>query len=110
MSYLYTRYANGKPGRAKRSNTPIIDPIRRERRVVKQYGIDALLIYKELVAECKGACVICGCTDKVLHLDHNHITNTLRGMLCGSCNRGLGMFKDSAVLLANAINYLHTRK
>ena len=40
------------------------------------------------------------------HLDHNHATNLFRGWLCNNCNSGLGMFKDSSVLLNLAIEYL----
>lgn len=54
-----------------------------------------------------GVCAICG-KDKgtTLVVDHCHATNKVRGLLCHPCNRGLGMFKDNARLLANAIAYL----
>ncbi len=39
-------------------------------------------------------------------LDHNHKTNKVRGILCDSCNRGLGHFKDSREKLLAAEKYL----
>ena len=50
-------------------------------------------------------CVICG--DPVeLVVDHCHTKNEVRGMLCGSCNLGLGKFKDDPQLLEFARIYL----
>jgi hypothetical protein len=40
------------------------------------------------------------------HLDHDHITGKLRGILCQHCNNGLGYFKDNIHHLAIAISYL----
>jgi len=40
------------------------------------------------------------------HLDHCHITNKVRGILCPFCNLGLGHFKDSPERITTAINYL----
>ena len=56
-------------------------------------------------------CEICGGTTHRKHLaiDHNHKTGIIRGMLCDSCNQGLGKFKDSVYLLQSAINYLEDR-
>ena len=57
-----------------------------------------------------GACAICkfvpGSNDKRLCLDHNHLTNIPRGLLCDKCNRGLGFFKDSGALLTKVGIYL----
>jgi len=39
-------------------------------------------------------------------IDHCHTTNKVRGILCDSCNVGLGHFKDSTEILTKAINYL----
>jgi hypothetical protein len=39
-------------------------------------------------------------------VDHNHNTGKVRGLLCTTCNTGLGMFKDNSVILNSAINYI----
>lgn len=42
-----------------------------------------------------------------LCVDHHHGTNLVRGLLCKPCNTGLGMAKDSVVILAAMIDYLN---
>jgi len=42
-----------------------------------------------------------------LHVDHDHITGALRGLLCSACNTGLGFFRDHPELLKRAIEYLN---
>ena len=43
---------------------------------------------------------------KSLSVDHCHSTGKVRGLLCDSCNRGVGFFKDNEELLFSAIEYL----
>jgi hypothetical protein len=70
----------------------------------KRYGITP-----EQAAEMKkNGCEMCG-THNNLHIDHNHTTGKVRGILCTNCNRGLGHFKDSPDLLQKAIQYLKER-
>lgn len=53
-----------------------------------------------------GACGICARTEVQLHVDHCQKTNEVRGLLCGKCNRGIGMFDHEIELLETAIGYL----
>jgi hypothetical protein len=56
------------------------------------------------------ACAICGTTELTTkrgwHIDHDHQTGAIRGILCHHCNVGIGNFKDNTELLARAIVYL----
>lgn len=40
------------------------------------------------------------------HVDHCHSTGKVRGILCGLCNKGLGMFRDDLVVVQQAARYL----
>jgi len=57
-----------------------------------------------------GRCVICqksfDSTKKEPHIDHDHATKSIRGLLCNTCNLGLGHFKDDPHLLRRAAEYL----
>lgn len=60
-----------------------------------------------------GVCAICGNPSEVadsmkrdLHVDHDHKTGQVRGLLCGKCNPMLGLVDDSISLLEKAIEYL----
>jgi hypothetical protein len=55
-----------------------------------------------------GTCPICdkGIEAESSAIDHNHKTGEVRGILCKSCNRALGLFGDSPQNLARAKSYL----
>jgi len=75
-------------------------------RIKNRYGItkeDYILMFNKQ----KGLCAICEeKKDYNLHIDHCHSTNKVRGLLCGTCNRALGLLKDNTYFLGNAIKYL----
>src|SRR5882724_10406966 len=56
----------------------------------------------------RGACAICrrSFSEATQHVDHDHATGELRGLLCSRCNNGLGMFGDGKEGLEVAIRYL----
>ena len=57
--------------------------------------------------EQRDCCLICG--DKFMkspHIDHDHNTDTVRALLCGLCNVGLGAFRDRPALLQSAADYV----
>ena len=66
--------------------------------------------YDELYNSQGGRCAICD-TDTPLgrgrfHVDHDHVTGRIRGLLCTKCNVFLGLSNDSIVILNAAIKYL----
>lgn len=65
--------------------------------------------YYGLLSHFNGECAICGSKDN-LCIDHDHSTNEVRGLLCLTCNSGLGMFKDDCDQLAKAIEYIKAHK
>lgn len=70
--------------------------------------------YGEMLAAQKGVCAICGKPEtamfngvpKVMHVDHDHATNAIRELLCGSCNGMLGLAKDDPQTLRAAADYI----
>lgn len=65
--------------------------------------------YDDLLAEQGGGCGICGRLprdDIALHVDHDHATGAIRGLLCFRCNNALGDFEDDYERLTAAVRYL----
>jgi hypothetical protein len=76
--------------------------------LTRRYGIGAREV-EQLIVEQDGVCAICARPDPD-HVDHDHATGTVRGILCFNCNGGLGQFRDGPELLAAAIEYLRRRR
>jgi hypothetical protein len=73
---------------------------------VRAYGLTPEQFEAMRVAQ-GGRCAVCAEVPKgSFHVDHDHVTGVARGLLCGTCNRGLGMFHDSPTLLTKAAWYL----
>ena len=79
---------------------------RRNDHLLNEYGITEEE-YNILLEKQRFGCAICGgCGKRPLAVDHDHATGIIRGLLCDSCNIGLGNFQDSPNLLNLAIQYL----
>lgn len=65
--------------------------------------------YLKLLESQSGTCALCQWKPdrhQRLHVDHDHQTGRVRGLLCRGCNLGLGHFKDDAARLARAAAYI----
>ena len=72
--------------------------------LVRRYGIGAADV-DHLVSQQGGLCAICR-ERPAEHVDHDHATGAIRGVLCFNCNGGLGQFRDRVDLLLAASAYL----
>ena len=70
----------------------------------RRYGIGAD-DFDRMVADQGGVCLLCERPDPE-HVDHDHVTGKVRGILCFNCNGGLGQFKDDIDALLAAAAYL----
>lgn len=84
-------------------------------RLMYKFGI-TLDEYNAISASQGGVCAICkmpeGIFDKKanrfrsLAVDHDHGTGAVRGLLCGACNKALGLFRDNVEIINKACEYL----
>jgi hypothetical protein len=70
----------------------------------RRYGVSADEV-AEMVRRQGGTCAICRIKPAV-HVDHDHVTGRVRGILCFACNRGLGKVGDVAGVLQAMLVYL----
>lgn len=86
----------------------------------RRYGISQKM-YDDMLSRQMNSCAICSrSTEEVgtLVVDHDHSCCPgrktcglcVRSLLCGYCNRGLGLFFDDPNLLMEAYNYLFDYK
>ena len=73
----------------------------------REYGLE----WEQVEAMRAAGCAICGAKNGSgrhgqLHIDHDHRTGKVRGVLCAACNHGLSRFADDAARLRAAADYL----
>lgn len=88
-------------------------------RIEKTYGLTEEL-YQGMLESQNNVCAICQNPEtakdprsnkvKDLAIDHDHITNKVRGLLCGKCNHAFGLVKESIRTLENMIAYAKKHK
>lgn len=92
------------------------DPDRREKNMIqnlRRYGL-TVAEHDAMVQAQGNRCAICGDppdpngirASSRLHVDHDHDTGAVRGLLCNRCNRGVGYFRDAAGLMRKAAQYI----
>jgi hypothetical protein len=80
----------------------------REYHLKSRYGIGQADVDR-MLAEQRGACLGCGKPDPE-HVDHDHETGRVRGMLCFNCNQALGNVRDNVEVLNRLGSYLIVRR
>lgn len=100
------------PGCKHKANQTRAATQERKRFTVKSQRIHEITVYRETTSKSQdGKCAIChtelaelGSRDR--HVDHCHVTGSLRGVLCPTCNMGIGLFRDNPEVLDRAAEYL----
>ena len=104
------KYKNGKYIVDEEERKRKADRSKRNISLKKCYGID-IEEFERMNKIQNGLCCICQRPERSsktnnLSVDHCHKTGKIRGLLCMSCNIGLGLFEDEPSRLSNAIKYL----
>lgn len=63
----------------------------------------------------RGCCDICGTATPGgrfgnWHIDHDHDTGQVRGILCAPCNAAIGLLRDDPAVIQSALSYVHRHK
>jgi hypothetical protein len=94
-------------------NNEKIKKNKRETSLKNKYDI-TLDDYEKMLQEQSGSCAICfvkaeNQRNKILVVDHNHLTDEVRGLLCSNCNTAIGLLRESQEIIENALKYLHEK-
>lgn len=113
--YTLSRDKRSFGGVQMRSKCKTCDELRKYKRFIKKTYDVTFDEYEEMLERQGNKCAICesrigNSRASRLFIDHCHRTNLVRGLLCSSCNHGLGLFKDSPKLLQKATQYLSSGK
>lgn len=84
--------------------------IRERRRTLRTYGLTQA-DWDNLLRSQGNRCAICraeepGLRGESWHIDHDHVTGKVRGVLCGRCNLGIGQLQDDPAILFAAARYV----
>lgn len=110
--------SRGEAKRRRKRNSEKERINQRKWHIKTKYGISTERA-EAILADQGGKCPVCEMTisftfDRVersaAHIDHNHVTGSIRGILCSSCNTAIGKLKDSEMVLWRAILYLRQHR
>jgi hypothetical protein len=74
-----------------------------------KYGI-TLAKFRQMMQAQNERCAVCKNPLTPAHVDHCHKTKNVRELLCGPCNRGLGLLRDDPDIASAAANYLRKHR
>ena len=80
----------------------------KDTKLKRNFGI-SLKQYAEILEKQNGVCAICGKLNlnlNALHVDHDHETKNVRGLLCSKCNTALGLLHGDINIFNSAIKYI----
>ena len=83
-----------------------------QRYLEKNHGITSET-YDLILESQGGVCAICGIapqSDRRHHIDHDHVKQVIRGILCSKCNQSLGLLNENPELFDRAKEYLLLHK
>ncbi len=107
-------HATAYRNRLRGSGLPSSEVARRNNRF-KNYGLKHE-DFEQMWSRQNGQCAICrrqmlvgGRNSNSCHVDHDHASGVVRGLLCLSCNHGIGKFYDDPLLLERAASYLNRK-
>lgn len=84
----------------------------RDSRIQREFGITSVY-YDALCSKQKNRCAICRTDDrgdKEWHIDHDHVTSQVRGLLCSRCNTGIGQLQDDPQIIRAALRYVEQHR
>ena len=103
------KICNCSRARGHHKTAPPSSEQRRKEKLKTRYKTSPEFI-DSLYKEQEGCCRLCGePLEGSYHIDHNHNTAAIRGLLHPMCNKGLGMFRDKPELLRKAAMYLEEK-
>ncbi len=106
-----TAWQKANPDRVKAWRLKNRDRLNKQLREIhlrKKFGLTPEQ-YDEMLERQGGGCAICESPPTPgisLHVDHDHGTGEIRGLLCVRCNNGIGLFRESPDLLDRAVKYI----
>ena len=97
------RWRRENPDKTRIQDLKNLDRMRRETYGIGNDGVE------ELLDRQGGTCAICGTDDsgsREWHVDHDHVSLKIRGILCSRCNTAIGLMNDDPQRLKGAADYI----
>lgn len=107
----HCKKCHNKESRAWQKKNPITNAKNRRNYTLRtKYGLTPES-YKLLLESQNNCCKVCNkelVPGFLTHVDHNHLTKKVRGILCNSCNVAIGFLRESPIIAKNIIRYLES--